>query len=263
MVGGTLAVVAADVNGRGARYCRALQSDLVATYRADFAKYSGRMDRGVLDLVLLAVAGSIGRKFVYARVGEGVKRHQTRAALELLADARLCRLVRHSAANGLPLGAEVNERFRKVMLADVGLLHALLSTPAVQTFPRWERLAARLRGQIAEQLVGQQLRLAVDRLGDPSDVYYWQRGGGRQGRVDFLVQLHGAIVPVEIKSGTAGSMKSLHQFMHDKGLPIAVRCDANPPSSMTIDVATTLGQPVAYDLISVPLYLCSSLPDIL
>src|SRR5437870_2362114 len=49
------------------------------------AKYAGRMDRDILNAVLNAVAASLGRKFVHAHVGEGV----------------------HTAANGLPLGAEV------------------------------------------------------------------------------------------------------------------------------------------------------------
>jgi uncharacterized protein len=51
MVGGMPAVVDADVGGAPARACRELQRDLVATYRADFAKYAGRMDRAVIDEV--------------------------------------------------------------------------------------------------------------------------------------------------------------------------------------------------------------------
>ena len=110
MVGGMPEVVAADASGATARTCREIQRDLVATYRADFARYAGRMDRMVLDHVLHTVARSLGRKFVYAKVGEEVKQHQARQALELLASARLCHLVRHSAANGLPLGGEAKDR---------------------------------------------------------------------------------------------------------------------------------------------------------
>ena len=62
-------------------------------------------------------------------------------------------------------------------------------------------------------------------------------------------------MPVEVKAGPTGAMKSLHQFMYDKRLEFAVRCDANPPSHMHIDVKTTQGHPVAYDLLSLPHYL--------
>ena len=263
MVGGMPAVVAADVAGEEPRTCRELQRDLVATYRADFAKYSGRMERSILDLVLSAVAGAVGRKFVYARVGKGVKQHQAKRALELLAGARLCHLVRCSAGNGLPLGAEARDRFRKALLGDVGLLHALLGTPAGTTFPQWDTLTSDLRGQLADQLAGQQLRLLDSGAGDGPELFYWQREGGRPGEIDFLTQLHGRIVPIELKGGASGAMKSLHQFMFDKHLDLAVRCDSNPPSLMDVAVHTTQGQPVAYRLLSLPLYLLWNLDEAL
>ena len=130
MVGGMPAVVAADVDQDDPRECRRLQTDLITTFRDDFARYAGRMDPLILDHVLLAVASMLGRRFVAARVGEGVKQHQASRALELLCQARLCHRVLHSAANGVPLGGEINPRMRKVLLLDVGMAHALLGTPA-------------------------------------------------------------------------------------------------------------------------------------
>jgi hypothetical protein len=260
MVGGMPAVVNADVEGRGARACRELQKDLVATYRDDFAKYGGRMDRTILDATLAAAARSLGRKFVYARVDQAVKQHQARHALELLAQARLCHLVRHSSANGLPLAGEMKDNLRKVVLLDVGLLHALLGTPALSAFPDWRALAPQVRGQMSEQLAGQQLRLLDSAVGDGPALCYWQREGGRPGEIDYLLQLAGRIVPIETKAGSVGAMKSLHQFMFDKRLDLAVRLDDNPPSVFEVSVKTTQGNPVKYRLLSLPLYLVWLLP---
>ena len=50
-------------------------------------------------------------------------------------------------------------------------------------------------------------------------------------------------------------MKSLHQFMFDKGLYLAVRLDANPPSLLDVDLKTTKSDPVRYRLLSLPHYL--------
>lgn len=55
-------------------------------------------------------------------------------------------------------------------------------------------------------------------------------------------------------------MKSLHQFMTEKKLDLAVRCNLNLPSVEKIQVKTTLGQPIAYRLVSVPIYLSEHLP---
>jgi hypothetical protein len=257
------AVVAADVAGRPPEECRGLQRELIATYRADFAKYAGRMDPDVLDAVLNTVAASVGSPFVYARVGQGVKQHQAKRALELLASARLCHVVRHTAANGLPLAAEVSHRRRKAVLLDVGLLHGLLRTPARGAFPSREDLAPALCGRIADQLGAQQLRVRDTGPGDGPELYYWQREGGRPGEIDSLIVANGLIVPVELKSGAAGAMKSLHQFMFDKELDIAVRADSNPPSVLDMDLKTTRGDPVRYRLLNVPHYLLWNLDPLL
>ena len=196
-------------------------------------------------------------------MGEGVKQHQAKRALELLAAARLCHLVRHSAANGVLLGAEVNARIRKAILVDVGLFHALLDTPAAGSFPSWDTLVPALRGQLADQLAAQQLRLQGGRAGDGPDLFYWQREGGRPGEIDYLTQAHGRVVPIELKAGAAGAMKSLHQFMFDKNLDLAVRCDRNAPSLMQVRVNTTRGDPSHYCLLSLPSYLLCNLGTIL
>ena len=257
MVGGMPALVAADATGASARAVREGQRDLVATYRADFSKYSGRMNRDVLDTVLDAAARSLGHKFVYARVGEGVKQHQTKRAIDLLAGARVIHLVKYSAANGLPLGGEVKDTFRKAALIDVAVFHALAGTPAEERFPPWSALSPDVRGQLTDQLAAQALRLGDDLSGDGPALHYWQREGGRPGEIDYLIQAGGRIVPVELKAGKAGAMKSLHQFMFDKRLRRALRLDENPPSRAEVSVTTTQGDAVKYELVGLPIYLAA------
>lgn len=263
MVGGMPAVVAAASSGEPARVLRSLQRDLMATYRDDFAKYQGRMHGDVLDSVLQAVARSIGRKFVLAHVGSEVRGHQAKRALERLAAARTCHLVRCSTAGVPPLAGELKGSFRKVVLLDVGLFHALVGTPAADVFPAPASLAPIVRGQLAEQVTAQQIRLLGHLDGGGPELFYWQREGGRPGEVDYLVEINGRIVPIELKSGAAGAMKSLHQFVHDKQLDLAVRCDTNPPSEQALDVRTTLGDPAKYRLVNVPHYLVWNLERIL
>ena len=99
--------------------------------------------------------------------------------------------------------------------------------------------------------------------GDGPELYYWQREGGRPGEIDYITQVHGRIIPIELKAGAAGSMKRLHQFMFERKLSLAVRADENPPSAMNLDLKTTQGHAVRYRLVCVPVYLLWNLPDIL
>ena len=263
MVGGMPAVVAQDVGGAAAELCRSVQRDLIQTFRDDFAKYARRLDHRLLDPVLLAVAASLGSKLVYSRVGEGVKLQHAKRALELLAMARLCQLIPHSAANGIPLAAEANDRIRKVALLDVGLAHGLWNTPAGRGFPPWSELPPQVQGGLIEQLAAQELRTAVVGPAGTAQLHHWRREGGRNAEIDYLVEIDARIVPVEVKSGAAGAMKSLHQFMLEKDLPVAVRLDRNPPSVQLVDVKTTQGHRVRYQLLSLPHYLTWRLPQLI
>ncbi len=255
LVGGMPAVVAKDVEDGESRRCREIQNDLAAAFRDDFARYMGRLDPGILDRVLLAAVAQLGDKFVHARVGEGVKQHQVARAVELLTQARLLTVVHHSTAQGLPLGGSVHARNRKVLLLDIGLAHALAGMPAWPGLPSWSGLADAMRGRLAAQLVGQQLRVLPPGSGLEPALHYWQRSEGRVGEVDFLLQVGARMVPVELKSGSAGAMKSLHQFVFERGLPLALRVDANPPSIQDLAVKTTLGDAVRYRILNLPGYL--------
>lgn len=196
-------------------------------------------------------------------VGDGVKGPAARRSLEMLAAARLCRLIPHTAANGLPLAAQQNERMRKAALLDVGIAHALWNTPALGQFPQWKSLAPEIRGGLAEQMAARQLHLISGDFNHEGRVFHWRREGGRAGEIDYLLELDGRVLPVEVKSCAAGSMKSLHQFMHDKRLPIAIRLGRNPPTLQNINVATTQSQPVRYQLLNLPHYLCAFAREIL
>ncbi len=263
MVGGMPAVINSDITGSEAWRIRDIQYDLTATYRADFTKYNKKVHNQLLEATLASVASSVGKKFVFSRVQEAVKHSDVRQSLDMLCKARVCHKVRHSSANGLPLAGEVKDTFRKVIFNDIGIFHAILQTPAQTTFPQLEMIAPQVRSQMIEQIAGQQFRTLGPCTGDGPDLFYWQREGGRPGEIDYLLQLDGKIVPVELKSGVAGSMKSLHQFMFDKKLDYALRFDHNPPSVFDVSVKTTQGDPVQYRLKSLPYYFLGIGIDVL
>jgi hypothetical protein len=138
-------------------------------------------------------------------------------------------------------------------MVDVGLVSAQLGL-TVEKRSYIDKTAFSNKGGIAEQFVGQQLRASQSPLMDPQ-LYYWQRTGGRLGEIDYIIQQGNNIIPVEVKSGAAGKMKSLHQFMADKKLSLAIRFNTNSLSVEDLNITTTTGQPVKYRLLSFPLYL--------
>jgi len=61
-------------------------------------------------------------------------------------------------------------------------------------------------------------------------------------------------------AGPGGAMRSLHQFMADRDLRWAVRFNGAPPMRQPIDTVTSKGQPVRYELLSLPVYTVECLP---
>ena len=113
IVGGMPASVAAWVTTHDYRQCQTELDDIQLTYYDDFPKYAKKVDPTLLRNTLQSVVMQIGDKFTYSRVDGGYRAEEVKKALALLCDAGIIKRVSHTAANGLPLGAEVNDKFRK------------------------------------------------------------------------------------------------------------------------------------------------------
>jgi predicted AAA+ superfamily ATPase len=258
LIGGLPEVMADWIEKQDGKRRLQLQRDLIATYRDDFNKYRQRVSVELLRHAMDAVPKQLGGRFVYGHVGADAQHRDIKRTIELLTLARVCHRVEHTSANGLPLGAETNPRLFKTILVDIGLASAQLGLSGIE-LRDLDRMVWANKGGMAEQFVGQHLRSLFMAFEEPQ-LFYWQRTEGRQGEIDYIVQQGGRIVPVEVKAGATGSMKSLHAFMCAKQFPLAVRFDTNPPSVQDMDVRTTTGDAVQYRLLSLPLYMVESLP---
>ncbi len=185
-----------------------IQSDLIATFRQDFSKYGGRINKSCMNSVLFSTSKKIGEQIKYAHLAEGYNNLTIKNSFELLELARLFTRVRAASPAGLPLGASASEKKFKAIMLDVGLMSNLSGIRVSTAFQEKELLSI-FRGKLAEQFVGQELLSAIN-----SDIYYWSRDArGSNAETDFLVEKQGKVVPVEVKSGQKGSLKSLHLLM--------------------------------------------------
>lgn len=206
-----------------------IQADLIQTYFDDFSKYGDRIDPRVLRATLMSVARQIGGKFVYSENQEGLRGEKIKAALDLLVAAGIVVPVLHTAANGLPLGAEVNLKFSKYHFIDSGLLLKTLGLD----LPKSEQPAARLlpmtaselvnKGEVSEMTAGLELLKYAEPFAR-HDLYYWcNLNRSANAEVDYVIERNMKVTPLEVKAGVKGSMKSLRYLMELKGIASAVR----------------------------------------
>ncbi|MBM4061799.1 MAG: ATP-binding protein [Planctomycetes bacterium] len=258
-VGGMPAAVARWVAGRSFVQVAALHRDLLQTMRDDFAKYRRGVDARRVAQVFDALGRLVGRKFQPVQVDRGAKSQALQQAFRMLCEARVATAVARTAANGIPLGAEVDARYQKVCLLDVGLLATAsgLDPSAVLAAPGLRLVH---EGALAEQLVGQELR-AVRPFGEPPALFTWVREAkGANAEVDYVLQVGSRVVPVEVKAGAPGRLRSLHVMVVEKGLDVAVRVGPEPLQLREVSTALPRGPQRRFRLLSVPFYLVARLP---
>ena len=86
---------------------------------------------------------------------------------------------------------------------------------------------------------------------------------GSNARVDYVMGYGSKVIPVEVKAGSTGSLKSLHLFMGLKGFPVAVRFNSDLPSEFQVNTKEREGKSIEYKLISLPFYLLGQLHRLL
>lgn len=230
LIGGMPASVVAWINTHDYTRCQAELDDIQLSYYDDFAKYSQKIDVTLLRNTLQSVIMQTGRKFSYSKVEGGYRSEEVKKALGMLCDAGVIKRVSHTAANGLPLGAEINDKFRKYIYLDSGLLLRVLDL----SFGGAKELTELIligaaedlvnKGGLAEMVLGWEMI----KYGNPytrHDLFYWENiGDGTTSEVDYVIARNMKILPMECKAGTSGKMKSLRLFMRNKHITDAVRC---------------------------------------
>ena len=224
LLGGMPAVVAEyRRTGSAARAAR-VQTAITQTFRDDFGKYARASRHHHLDRVFLHAARLVGRKFVYAKVDPESRAREVRAAVELLERAGLVRRVRSTSGAGLPLGAEADDLHYKLIMVDVGLMQNLSGVTEQLLDGDPMRIDD---GAVAEQFVGQEL-LAHRSPFERPELFYWhRRQRSSSAEVDYLVAARGRVVPVEVKAGKTGRLRSLAVFAEHYRPPVAVRVYAD------------------------------------
>ena len=197
-------------------------SSLLVSLKNDFAKYKKRVPASRLNEVFDSVVRQAEGKFVYEKAATQASNAQVKQALEMLIMAGLVYPVMHTAANGIPLGAEINLKFQRMFLFDTGLFQQVLGLDMSQIFVADDFITIN-RGAIAELFVGLELLKGTSCF-HPTSLYYWQREKYQSSaQIDFLIQKGTQIIPVEVKAGTQGAMQSLHLFMKEKGITKGIR----------------------------------------
>lgn len=115
------------------------------------------------------------------------------------------------------------------------------------------------RGHIGEHIVAQELLTLNHKVSQRRN--FWARDRKESAaEVDFIYLLDSKVYPIEVKTGNNSSLRSLHSFMDDSPLDIAVRVWSGPYS---VDEVYTINKRKQFRLINLPFYLVCNIEQIL
>ena len=114
------------------------------------------------------------------------------------------------------------------------------------------------RGRITEHIVGHEI-LATNRYSKSNPVFWVREKEGSSAEIDYILKYKSTLIPVEVKSGKTGTMKSLHLFMDNCKYDLAIRLFRGEVS--VSDICTPKGKP--FRLLNLPYFLGGKLKEYL
>ncbi len=252
LVGGMPEIVAHYAGNRDAVALAPLYRSLWTSFLDDIPKYArNETMKRVIRHCLEAAPLEAGERIKFA--GFGKSNYRSREAgesLRTLEQAMLLHLLAPTTSTEIPLIPD-RRKSPKLLFLDIGLINF---TAGIQGhYFEYPDLYSFYRGRIAEMIVGQEL-IAAD-PGHHKPVFWVREKRQAPAEVDYVLQ-HGSLaVPIEVKAGAKGTLKSLHQYINRCPHGFAVRLYAGPLE--IVRTKTPEGKP--FSLLNLPYCLAGKL----
>lgn len=248
ILGGMPAVLKEYFENKDLMASQQLQTSLLQTFRTDFGKYAKLTKHKYLQQVFDALPRLVGQRIKYVNIDPDVPSRELKEALELLVLAGIVKPVYLTAASGMPLNAQTNERKFKAIFLDVGLMQNICGLQAQLGLEK--NFLQINSGAVAEQFAGQEL-LSYTNYYQPGQLFFWARDQkNSQAEIDFVISEGADIFPVEVKAGKTGTLKSLKLFIKEKKAKFGIRISQENLSYFD-------------QVLSVPLYMIEQIPRLI
>ncbi len=257
MIGGMPEIVKQYSENKDVPALKTLYESLLTSYLDDADKYARNPTmRQILRHCLESVPFEAGKRIKFQGFGNSNYRsREVGEALRTIERAMLVYLIYPSTSLQLPIVAD-QKKSPKLQFVDTGLLNYFVGLQPV--FFQYSDLHSFYKGLIAEHIVRQEL--IAQNVEDNKKILFWVREKGQSNaEVDIVLPYKSYVVPVEVKSGKTGAMRSLHQFVNESKHPYAVRLYEG--SFEIVESKTPEGK--LYKLLNLPYFLAGRIHDYL
>lgn len=257
IIGGMPEVVNTYIKTKDLLSLNPIFDSLIASYMDEVEKYA-KNDAQVLHLrhIIRASFAEAGKRIHFAGFGNSAYRSREMGeCFRILEKVLLLKLLYPNTSATLPFQPDLKKSPR-LQILDTGMLNhfAGIQKDILGTHD----LSSIYKGTVIEHLTGQEL--LANQYNVLSELFFWVKEKKTStAEVDFVIPYEGKVIPIEVKSGNTGTLKSMHQFMEVAPHNMAIRFYAGPVS---ISEVTTPENKHFY-LLNLPYYLVSQIKSYL
>ncbi|MEA3499889.1 MAG: AAA family ATPase [Candidatus Marinimicrobia bacterium] len=253
LIGGMPEVVKKYVETNDLLSIDSVYDSLIISYLDDVEKYySTNKNRSIIRYVINNSFYEAGNRIKFQGFGKSnYKSREISESLQLLEKTFLIYLIYPTTSTNLPIIPD-RKKSPRLQLLDTGLLNHFLDVK--RDIYKATDINNIYKGKISEHIVGQEL-LATS-FSFLYKLYFWVREKKQSNaEVDFVIRFNNCLIPIEVKSGKTGRLRSLHQFIDQSPHKIAVRLY---PEKVNIDNVKTINK-TSFKLLNLPYFLASKI----
>ncbi len=228
---------------------------LLTGYIDDASKYArNETMRNIIKHCIESAPYEAGKRISFAGFGNSnFRSREAGEALKILERAMLLYLFYPTTKTEIPI-IQNKKKSPRLQFFDTGILNFVSGLQ--QYFFNFDNLHAFYKGLLAEHIVGQEL-IASDLLTSRKPAFWVREKKQSSAEVDFIFQFDRFVIPIEIKSGKSGTLRSLHQFINRCDHSLAIRLYSGP---LQIE-STKTPEGKSYHLLNLPYFLAGRVKD--
>lgn len=221
LIGGMPEVVSNYLTHRDFLKLKTIYQSLITSYQDDVSKYANtRTMTEILRFAIEAAPREAGKRIKFHGFGNSSYRSREMGeALRNLERAMLLHLI-YPITNVEPPMMPDRKKSPKLQFLDTGLLNYVAGLQAY--YLKSDDLQSFYQGILAEHIVCQEL-IAMEDSGFNTIAFWVREQKQSNAEVDFILPYKELLIPIEVKSGKSGTLRSLHQFVEKSPHPYAVR----------------------------------------
>lgn len=249
LVGGMPEVVKMYIQTTSFVGLKEIYSSIWETYKSDVRKYAkSSTEEKVITHLICSAYNFLDQRVSFQNFGNSnYKSREVGEAFRSLDDAKVIQLIYPTTSVDFPIIPDFRKKPRLQFL-DIGLVNHGLNIQ--YELIGMKDLSNAYKGALIPQLVTQEL-LSTNKFSYHKPNFWVREKKQSSAEVDLVIPFRGLMIPVEIKSGPIGKLRSLHQFMDACPHHYAVRMYAG---KLEIHTATTTNGK-EFKLLNLPYFL--------